>query len=570
MPSLKSVSLALLALTSFTSGSVSPVANNPADQSLVSDAVKVLSGNWVESMNSTLPSPNLYPHQWSWDSAFIALGYSHYDTRKAVDETNALFRAQWSNGLLPHIVFNPNALESYFPGPTFWKIETSPSHPVDAQSSGIIQPPVHAIASLGIYKNARTAAMKKLAREHLEEIYPKLVLWHDYLYNERDPLNEGLVFIRHMWESGMDNSPAWDAALERIDLKNVELPEYKRVDKGKVGNHNERPTSFFYDRAVYLIKLFYDNNYNEATIFDKSPFVIQDVLFNSILARAGEALADIADVLGKPEEATKHRDNAMKTSKAITNKLYDPETKYFYDFDVRAGELIKKRISGGLVALYGADISENVMDGLVEHMYSEAFHGKDLSAWTIPSVARDDPAFTNTRYWAGPAWINVNYLVRDGLIRNARGNVHALKLAKYLQERSIEMVRKVGFYEYFDPESGSAHGGHEFSWTAALIIDWLCQFDGKVTEAVGVSEFSTTMTGSGLFIGLILAFLAYLKGSSKVDNAVEEQVLEEIDLEPPTPTKRRSSISEAQAQMGLTRASRRASASSHMRRRARD
>jgi hypothetical protein len=45
----------------------------------------------------------------SWDSAFIAVGKSHYDQEQAQEELRTLFKAQWKNGLLPHIVFNPNA-----------------------------------------------------------------------------------------------------------------------------------------------------------------------------------------------------------------------------------------------------------------------------------------------------------------------------------------------------------------------------------------------------------------------------------------------------------------------------
>jgi glucosylglycerate hydrolase len=57
----------------------------------------------------TMASPSLYPHQWSWDSAFVAMGLAHLDTRRAWRELSSLFRAQWANGKVPHIVFNPAA-----------------------------------------------------------------------------------------------------------------------------------------------------------------------------------------------------------------------------------------------------------------------------------------------------------------------------------------------------------------------------------------------------------------------------------------------------------------------------
>ena len=39
-------------------------------------ATDVLQRNGVKSW--TKPAPSLYPHQWSWDSAFIALGLAHF------------------------------------------------------------------------------------------------------------------------------------------------------------------------------------------------------------------------------------------------------------------------------------------------------------------------------------------------------------------------------------------------------------------------------------------------------------------------------------------------------------
>lgn len=67
---------------------------NAANEKNTQAAKEVLDRNWVHYMKSTLPSPNSYPHQWSWDAAFVAIAYSHYDTQKAIDETNALFHGQ--------------------------------------------------------------------------------------------------------------------------------------------------------------------------------------------------------------------------------------------------------------------------------------------------------------------------------------------------------------------------------------------------------------------------------------------------------------------------------------------
>ena len=54
------------------------------DVALRDQAAAVLRGN--DAGGWTKASPLLYPHQWSWDSAFIAIGWAHLDVRRAMTE----------------------------------------------------------------------------------------------------------------------------------------------------------------------------------------------------------------------------------------------------------------------------------------------------------------------------------------------------------------------------------------------------------------------------------------------------------------------------------------------------
>lgn len=92
-----------------------------------------------------MPAPGLYPHQWSWDTAFIAYGHAVVNVTRARMELEEIFEGQWANGLLPHIVFNPNVPEGrYFPGTAYWRSSTDSDHqaPAAPETSGIINPPV--------------------------------------------------------------------------------------------------------------------------------------------------------------------------------------------------------------------------------------------------------------------------------------------------------------------------------------------------------------------------------------------------------------------------------------------
>lgn len=101
-----------------------PAAVTGSAGSLHRAAAEVLAANWTG--RSTVPSRKLYPHQWSWDSAFIAIGLRHLSPLRAQTELETLLAAQWGDGRIPHIVFNPSVpLDAYFPSPDFWRSSTA-------------------------------------------------------------------------------------------------------------------------------------------------------------------------------------------------------------------------------------------------------------------------------------------------------------------------------------------------------------------------------------------------------------------------------------------------------------
>ncbi len=306
-----------------------------SDEDLARQAMEVLEANWMG--HATRASARLYPHQWSWDSACIAIGYAGFDQRRAQTELRWIFAGQWANGLLPHIRFADDA--RYFPGPEFWQTNRSPSAPQHPQTSGIVQPPIHATAVRHVFHRAPDADQ---AKSFLRQLMPGLVRWHEYLYRERTRDDDGLVEIWHPWESGMDNSPLWDEALARISPTREAMPHYERVDLDFV-DAAQRPTDAEYDRYAYLVKLFRDWRYDSSRIREESPFVVHDALFNSLLVQANRDLAEIARVLGI--DAERFEAWAEQTAAGLEDKLWDGAEGRYGDYDVRADERIHAKTS---------------------------------------------------------------------------------------------------------------------------------------------------------------------------------------------------------------------------------
>src|SRR5579862_2674728 len=97
----------------------------------------------------TVPAGDLYPHQWLWDSCFIAIGLRHYDIERAKIEILSLLRGQWANGMLPHMIINPKSGEKLRNG-NIWRTWLNPNAPDDVSTSGITQPPMIAEAVVRI------------------------------------------------------------------------------------------------------------------------------------------------------------------------------------------------------------------------------------------------------------------------------------------------------------------------------------------------------------------------------------------------------------------------------------
>jgi Trehalase len=435
------------------------------DAELIGRARAILDANWLG--HGTAPSPRLYPHQWSWDAACIAMGYASWNQPRAEQELRSLFSGQWRNGLVPHIVFTEGA--RYFPGPDFWQTDRSPEAPRRPRTSGIVQPPIHATAAWQVYLRG---ADRRRATIFLEELFPRLRAWHEYLYRERCRNGDGLVEIWHPWESGMDNSPLWDEALARMALDSARIPEYERVDV-RSADASERPTDAEYDRYVYLVGLFRELAYQPSQIREVVPFALRPVLFNSLLVRSNQDLVQIARTLGS--DAEPFESWALSTGAGLEN-LWDEEQALYVDYDVIAGERVSVATAAGLAPLYAGVPSQRRAERMVERLAGCRVPVGD-SAWAVTSLSPSDPGFQPNRYWRGPLWPILNWVLQRGLARYGyRAGADEVRRAL------IELGRRHGFWEHYDPLTGRGHGGEEFAWTAALVLD-LLQDGSSVSSA---------------------------------------------------------------------------------------
>jgi glucosylglycerate hydrolase len=418
----------------------------------------------------TKAAPDLYPHQWSWDSAFIAIGLARLDTRRAARELLTLFEHQWKNGKVPHIVFNPEAPpDSYFPGADHWACAAaSPDAPPSPPyTSCLCQPPVHAIAALKIWEAAGNGKASAEASAFLREIYPKLLAWHRYLATARDPEGSGLVTIYHPWESGTDNSPRWDDALATVEVS--DLSPYPRRDLGHVDDPAQRPTDADYDRYLWLVRLIKGAACDDGAIYKTHPFLVKDVLFSAILVAANEALLEIASVVGAPEGDRRLIAGWARRGHAGLEACWDPDLGLCLDYDVRIGRPIRSRTIAGFAPLISGGVTVERLADLLLRFDSPDFTGSAMLRRPLPpSTSPDEKRFDPRSYWRGPVWPITNWLLWWSLERAG-----ASDRASRIRRASLDQIAEGGFAEYFEPFTGEPLGSPVQSWTAAVVLDWL-------------------------------------------------------------------------------------------------
>jgi hypothetical protein len=399
------------------------------------------------------PAPAVYPFQWNWDSAFVAIGLARIDVARGRQEVRALLRGRWEDGMVPHIVFHPASVD-YSPGPELWGSASCSAAPQVA-TSGLTQPPVVATAVRTLHEASPDAGF-------LEEVLPVVEAWHAWLHRERVFDGSGLVAIVHPWESA-DNAPRFDRALARVDHGSAPAP--MRSDRRRLAAA-ERPTNRDYARYLALVESLRRCDYRPQSLAE-TRFAYVDLMFNAVLAAAEADLAWLWSELGERGERASAAATRLRTGLA---GRWDEEAAAYKELDLHAAEGETAGTVGELMPLYAsvpkAAQARRLFD---EALWAPTRYGPSPEApWAVTTVSKSSPDFEPRRYWRGPVWINVNWLLIRGLERLGLRDE-----AEDLRGMTLRLVEASGFSEYYHPSTGNPLGSPEFSWSAALTLDLL-------------------------------------------------------------------------------------------------
>jgi glycogen debranching enzyme len=181
-----------------------------------------------------------------------------------------------------------------------------------------------------------------------------------------------------------------------------------------------------------------------------------------ILLRANRDLLALAEELGRAEDADELR-RFIARAEAGIGYLWDEQIESYCSRDIITARSSGFVTNASFLSFYAGVQDEFRERKMLAHLERIARRAKYL----IPSLDPEDEGFDSIRYWRGPVWTVVNYLVAAGLADTGHAN-----WADRVRSDTRALIEGAGFYESFCPMTGRGTGGGDFSWTAAMWLHW--------------------------------------------------------------------------------------------------
>jgi glycogen debranching enzyme len=221
-----------------------------------------------------------------------------------------------------------------------------------------------------------------------------------------------------------------------------------------------RPRGEEYQRFIHLVDTSRDAGWDPARMFAASPFRVADIGTNAILLRAERDLLALAARFGTPDDAASIGARIALKEAALPRLWHDP-IGGFASYDMIGGAAIPVATSAGLLPLF----ARCAAPAQIVAMAAQIERWGTLVPFLVPSTDPAHAGFEPLRYWRGPIWAVVNWMIADGC--DWAGDA---ALAARMRADTVRLIETAGFSEYFDPTSGNGIGGADFSWTAAIYL----------------------------------------------------------------------------------------------------
>lgn len=380
------------------------------------------------------PRPDGQPDHWTifeWDSFFNSLEIAVESQKLASDVVRAVLQTQYPNGNIPN-----------------WRgrFNGTPDRS---------QPPVGSFAVLKLF-------LKTGDRELVQFAYPYLKKWHQFWteplpggHPRRDGNNDGLL------EWGSD-----------AGLVAGEVPPWEKEASGK-------------QRAMWESGQDDLPNWDEAGFNDRTGTMEMNCVdLNSLYALDAYCLARLAEFLGQEEDRKKFLEEYERIKKLVNLYLWNEKEGFYFDrhWD---GRFSTRKAASNFFPLVARIPDDKQALKMLRHLLNpDEFWGD----FVLPTISRDDPAFSDQQYWRGTIWPPTNYLVYQGL-KSYGLDLAAADFARKSTDLFLRIWKNYQLCpENFDSRTGEAGGQRYQSW-------------GPLFALIGVEEYLDITPWDGFRFG---------------------------------------------------------------------
>ena len=471
----------------------------PEQERVAVKAMETLNGNWrgaagAMKFDSVTPSVTARwfsgNQTWPWDTWKQAYAMAHFNPEVAKDNIRAVFAFQiqkddpvrpWDEGFVPDLIAYNLSPERGGDGGNWNERNTKPS--------------LAAWAVMEVYKTTGD-------KEWIAEMYPKLVANHNWWLRNRDNNGNGVpeygatVDKAHNNEKGemyfkvvrdgKTETVVGQNALEKVKEEGhydqISSPaqtaaswESGRDDAAVFGFIDQDQLDKYVEkggeRSDWSVK-FAQNRAEDGTLLGYS-LLQESVDQASYMFSDNQYLAEMAELLGKSEDAKEFHSKAEHLASYINTCMFDENSGFFYDIRIEdkplangcAGKPIVERGRGpeGWSPLFNGAATPEHADAVVKVM-------KDVNEFNtyvpLGTAALSNPAFGPDIYWRGRVWVDQFYFGLKGMERYGYRD-DAIKMANDFFNHADGLLQDGPIRENYNPLTGAQQGAPNFSWSAA-------------------------------------------------------------------------------------------------------
>lgn len=217
---------------------------------------------------------------------------------------------------------------------------------------------------------------------------------------------------------------------------------------------------------------------------DRGPILALDM--SSYVISQQRACAELARMLGRKKEAEGWDRGAERMGRALLAHCYDAEDNLFYDVLVETGEQLPLKTPAAFLPLWaGVPLPAATRGDMIRRwLLNPKYFFGDVP---FPSVAYDEADYRPDRWWRGPTWPSVAWLMMELLEQEGFGGDRLLA-----RDRLLTLWTKDGqLRELFDSRGGVGLGSCELGWTAAVFLALLS--DKMAQDAVSETGGTTRL-----------------------------------------------------------------------------